>query len=77
MPPNEDVKNGAEEIAKESKKAGNVAAESGNPMGGKGFEPPQNDGEGQGYSMKEVADCADSSNSGEEDCEGADAAEVE
>jgi hypothetical protein len=54
-PPNEDVKNAAKEMEKEQSLAGPHSADP-NPMGGAGLEPPQADGEGQGYSMREVAE---------------------
>jgi hypothetical protein len=52
-PPPENVSNAAEEIAKDRSKAGSTEADP-DPLGGKGMEPKPADGEGQGYSMKEV-----------------------
>ena len=53
--PNENVGNAAKEISKEQSAAG-VQETHKNPQGGSGFEPAQADGEGQGYSMKEVSE---------------------
>lgn len=52
--PSENIHNAAGELAKESRQAGAVGADP-DPRGGSGLEPPPADGEGQGYSMQEVA----------------------
>ena len=53
-PPPENLGNAAKEINHDTSKAGSNEADR-DPLGGSGFEPPPADGEGQGYSMKEIA----------------------
>ena len=65
-PPNEDVQNAAKEMRKEQGLAGSHATDP-NPMGGAGLEPPQADGEGQGYSMREVAEKGEGGDNGDEE----------
>lgn len=54
-PPRENLASAAKEIGREQSNTG--AQETDNdPLGGAGLEPPPADGEGQGYSMKDIAE---------------------
>jgi len=54
-PPRENLASAAKEVGREQANAGAQETDK-NPRGGAGLEPPPADGEGQGYSMKDIAE---------------------